>query len=70
MESCPLKKTLVLFSIDLILGILGIIGILGNTKVIQLYLLGHLQFDILVREELLVVLGPTGRHVCLKRVIT
>ena len=67
MESCPLKKTLVLFSIDLILGILGI---LGNTKVIQLYLLGHLQFDILVREQLLVVLGPTRRHVRLKRVIT
>ena len=69
-ESCPLKKTLVLFSIDLILGILGIIGILGNTKMIQLYLLGHLQFDILVREQLLVVLGPTRRHVCLERVIT
>ena len=63
-ESCPLKKTLVLFSIDLIL------GILGNTKVIQLYLLGHLQFDILVCEQLLVVLGPTRCHVCLKRMIT
>ena len=77
-ESCPLKKTLVLFSIDLILGILWI---LGNTRCyilytithmwyVQLYLLGHLQFDILVCEQLLVVLGPTCRHVSLKRVVT